>query len=524
MTESKGIKIKPGRTISFKLSLFTAFLVFVFIIVITVILVQMNKIKLEEGLKAAGNSLALTLSSTSASAVISNDYLFIQDLPEMVSHEPDLLYLILVDDKNKCLVHTEEKFLDKLLKDKISQNALQFSKIKKPYIQEYYHQDSGYKAYDIAIGIGVTDQKWATLRVGLSTRRLTFAIKEIYLRGLIIGVIVALFSFLISFLASKKITSTIFVFKDKLDQLQKDEKVEELTLKTGDEMEEITNSFNKVLKTWRRLQENLKESKEYAEELFENATDAIYTHDLNGNITSINKAAERQIGYTKEEVLKANISDILPPEDLKIAKQQIKDKVEGKPTKQPYELEVIKKDGTKAVWELATRLIVRNGKPVGIQGIARDITERKKMEEILMVSEERFRRLFETAPDIIFRWDPERGIGYINPAVEIITGYTQKEIIGNMEFLESIFHPEDMPLFIKELQSAGEKDGKIKSIEIRMIAKNGSIIWMEVRFVPIWDGQGNFLEMECIIRDISERRGAEEELKKKMRDLEELKR
>lgn len=257
MTKFKGIKIKRRGTISSKLSLFTAFLVFVFIIVITVIIVRMNKIKLEEDLKAAGSSLALTLSSTSASAVINNDHLFLQNLPKMVSHEKDLLYLILVDDKNKCLVHTEEKFLDKVLKNKISQNASQFSKIKETYIQEYYDEGSGYKAYDIAIGMGVFDQKWATLRVGISTRRLATAIKEIYLRGLILGVIVAIFCFLISFFVSKRITRTIFAFKNKLDQLQKDEKVEELVLKTGDEMEEISNSFNKVLRIWKEKTEEL---------------------------------------------------------------------------------------------------------------------------------------------------------------------------------------------------------------------------------------------------------------------------
>jgi PAS domain S-box-containing protein len=131
----------------------------------------------------------------------------------------------------------------------------------------------------------------------------------------------------------------------------------------------------------KRAETGLRESEERFRELFENASDILYTHDLAGNITSINKAAEQVTGYSRAEVLKLNISQIVVPEHLERARQMIQKKLEGK-NAPLYELTILTKDGNRAEIELSTRLIFEGGKPVGVQGVARNISERKRAEKV----------------------------------------------------------------------------------------------------------------------------------------------
>jgi PAS domain S-box-containing protein len=129
----------------------------------------------------------------------------------------------------------------------------------------------------------------------------------------------------------------------------------------------------------KQMEEALRYSEERYRELFENANDIVYTHDLAGNFTSLNRTGERLTGYTAEEALRLNISAILSPEQHDFARRMVQQKLEGKgPT--TYELEIRSKDGKPLTIEVSTRLIFHEGTPIGVQGIARDITERKRTE------------------------------------------------------------------------------------------------------------------------------------------------
>ncbi len=124
-------------------------------------------------------------------------------------------------------------------------------------------------------------------------------------------------------------------------------------------------------------------SEERYRKLFENALDGIWVHDLEGNFTSFNKASERIIGYTTEEIKKMNAKDFLSPESLDLAHLVRHKLLHNEPVEQPYEQRVFKKDGTQAIIQLTTSVVYDKGKPVGFQNIARDITEQKRMNEYL---------------------------------------------------------------------------------------------------------------------------------------------
>ena len=132
----------------------------------------------------------------------------------------------------------------------------------------------------------------------------------------------------------------------------------------------------------------LRESEERYRELFENANDIIYTHTLKGNFTSLNRTGQEITGYAREEALSMNIVDVLAPEYVSIARQMLAQKTDEK-TPTVYQLEILAKDGRRVRLEVSTRLIYQDGKPVGVQGVGRDLSDRKRSEEVLAQQSQR---------------------------------------------------------------------------------------------------------------------------------------
>ena len=127
----------------------------------------------------------------------------------------------------------------------------------------------------------------------------------------------------------------------------------------------------------RRAQNARRQSEERYRELFENSKDAIYVHDMSGRYTSVNRAAERLSGYTRQELTGRHFSSLLTPEYARHVCEQLCKKLEvsGETT---YEVELITKQGRRIPVEVSSRLIIENGLPVGVQGCVRDVSEKKR--------------------------------------------------------------------------------------------------------------------------------------------------
>jgi PAS domain S-box-containing protein len=124
----------------------------------------------------------------------------------------------------------------------------------------------------------------------------------------------------------------------------------------------------------------LRESEERYREIFDNANDIIYTHDLNGNFISLNQTGEQLTGYSKAEVSGMNFADVVVPEQVDLARRMLAQKIANNEVATVYELDVTSKSGHRLTLELSTRLMYRDRRVVGVQGIARDISERKRAE------------------------------------------------------------------------------------------------------------------------------------------------
>jgi PAS domain S-box-containing protein len=133
--------------------------------------------------------------------------------------------------------------------------------------------------------------------------------------------------------------------------------------------------------------------KERYVDLFENANDAVYTHDLQGQITSMNQAGQRLLQRRREELLSRNIIDLVVPEQQTAARQWLDQVLKGiaAPT---VEWDFAAASGQRVKLEISTRLVEQNGQQAEVEGIARDITERKRLErELLEISNREQRRI-----------------------------------------------------------------------------------------------------------------------------------
>ena len=177
-------------------------------------------------------------------------------------------------------------------------------------------------------------------------------------------------------------------------------------------------------------------------DLYENANDMIFTFDLLGNITSANRVAYTSLGYSAEEFSGKNISDVLSPESLKFAIELFQRAMTEKSDLteiQPWEFEGNKKDYTRLFLEVRARLIWEDNKIIGVQGIARDITERKQAENALRTEKQRFQTLLENAPFGMVMIDKDGTFKYVNAKFIELFGYDLNDVPNGKEWFSKAY-------------------------------------------------------------------------------------
>ena len=201
-----------------------------------------------------------------------------------------------------------------------------------------------------------------------------------------------------------------------------------------------------------------------------------------------------------------NVADVIAPEYLKLAREMIAQKAERKST--VYEIDIITKGGHRVRLEVSTRLIFREGKPIGVQGIARDLTERKRSEEELRETQAFFNSFMDNSPAVAFMKDAEGRYVYVNKPFERLFGKKLNFLQGRKSFdwlppgLAEETHQHDLKIL---------RSGKPEEVVEAVPTEDGTIHhWLVFKF-PTTDSAGNRFVAGVGV-DISERRRAEEAL------------
>ena len=285
----------------------------------------------------------------------------------------------------------------------------------------------------------------------------------------------------------------------------------------------------------KRAEEALKKSEAKYLDLYENANDIIFTFDLQGRFTSANKAAYTVFGYQKEDLLKTTLLNVLAPEDANLAQELLQKMVVLKSNlieQQPWEYKAVRKDGSTLDIEVRARLLRENEQIVGVQGIARDITERKWAEEKIKnyalaleeardnlenrveertkelgESEEKYHALFEHTGTATATLEEDTTISMVNKEFEKLSGYSKEEIEGKKSWAEFVAD-EDLERLKKyhELRMKGMESPT--SYEFKAVDREGNIKNLYITMGWISETKKNVISLI----DITELKRMEEKL------------
>jgi PAS domain S-box-containing protein len=246
---------------------------------------------------------------------------------------------------------------------------------------------------------------------------------------------------------------------------------------------------------------------------------AIYMISLDGRVMSWNAGAERLKGYSEAEIIGQPFARFFTPEDQKRGLPQHALATAAKYGRFESEGWRIRKDGSQ-FWALAVLDAIRDetGQLIGFAKVTRDMTERRKAQQELIASEQRFRRLVESVVDYaIFQLDPNGIISTWNTGAARIKGYAADEIIGR--HFRSFYTPEDVQAGVPEKALAtARRDGKYEAEGWRL-RKNGTRFWASVVIDAIRGDDGGLIGFAKVTRDVTERMEAQRMLRQAQEQL-----
>jgi PAS domain S-box-containing protein len=261
--------------------------------------------------------------------------------------------------------------------------------------------------------------------------------------------------------------------------------------------------------TERRQAENkLKQSEERFRKIFDNANDYVIYVDSSGKINDANEKAIRGFGGNREDVIGKRFTEFLSPEDAeKFAGLFTKSLREIQPMGSVFEVSLRNMKGELIWLECSQSLITNSDGTVGIVVVARDITDRKNVEQDLTESQQKFAGLFNGNPEATVYTGPDMHIQDINPRFTRLFGYALNEVMG--KYLNDVVVPENLTEEGKMLDRKAV-DGYVYHDTIRM-RKDGTLIPVSISAAPI-SISGQLKGYIGVYKDISEQKSAEKKL------------
>jgi PAS domain S-box-containing protein len=267
-----------------------------------------------------------------------------------------------------------------------------------------------------------------------------------------------------------------------------------------------------------KAEKRLQESEEKLRVMFGSITDAVIVTDLTGTVVEANAGAAHLVGCSnKEELIGRNAFEFVSPNDRALAMNATKKTLEEGLIQERAEYTILTVDGREIDTDSSAAVLYdSSGNPTGIINVVRDITDRKRAEEKLKESEEKFRTFMETATDLMNITDKDGNLTDVNESMTRVLGYSREELIGMniaqilaKEALENDFKPPIERLI---------KDGEF-ALDTTFATKDGKKVYGRLTTVAFHDSRGRYAGHRAVFHDLTERKQAEEELREKNEQL-----
>ncbi|MEA3223790.1 MAG: PAS domain-containing protein, partial [Thermodesulfobacteriota bacterium] len=245
-------------------------------------------------------------------------------------------------------------------------------------------------------------------------------------------------------------------------------------------------------------------------QIFENMEEGYYEANLKGEFTLVNNAVYKIYGHTKDEVIGTGYERYVDKDTAKLISEAFtKIYTTGRPA--TIEYEAIRKDGTGIfVRNSGSLLTDETGKTIGFHGLILDITERKKAEQTLKESAEKYRTILEDIEEGYYEVDLKGNFTFFNDSLCKISGYSRDELLGmnNQDYTT----PETAKRIYRIFNEIYQTENPAKIVDYEIIKKDGSIRVIEISVSLMKDPSGRLMGFRGVTRDITERKEVERAL------------
>ena len=258
-------------------------------------------------------------------------------------------------------------------------------------------------------------------------------------------------------------------------------------------------------------QKSLRESEEKYRTILEKMEEGLFELDLKGNITFVNDAECRKLGYSREELTGMNYRQFQDENTAKKTRQIFSEVYKKEEPIQLLDVEIIRKNGSKAFNEISVSLLKdKEGKATGFRGISRDVTVRRQMEEMIRQSEEKYRTIINEVDEWYFEIDLAGNVIFVNDAIVRSVGYPPERLIG-LNY-KSFTSKERSGEVFKIFRQVYETREPIKNFPYEFVLPDGKITFFELSVFPKLDDQGKVVGFRGVGHDVTERKQTEEQL------------
>lgn len=261
----------------------------------------------------------------------------------------------------------------------------------------------------------------------------------------------------------------------------------------------------------KRLREEFEIGEQQFRSAFENATIGMALVSLAGSWMKVNHVICDMLGYTREELMVRNFQQITHPDDLDHDTGMVAKVLAGEINNYQIEKRYIHKNGN-TVWALLSVSLVRDNSGIPLHFVSQieNVTLRRSAELKLRESEAKYRKIFENVQDVFYQTDINGIVTEISPSIENYSGYKREKIIGT-HVEDFYYYPEDRDKLVEQLKNYG----KVSDFQVRLKTRANDIVHTSINAHLLVDDKGHLYGFEGSMRDIRERKKAEDALKER---------